>query len=313
MASKARPVVAIIAQGAMGAGVAARLHEHGVTVLTSLEGRSRASVERAKAAGMQDASWADIAAADIILSIVPPGEALPLAKHLAPALTVANRKPVYVDCNAVSPETVKDIAKVVADTGCTFVDAGIIGGPPKAGYAPVFYYSGVGPDTVERLNGHGLVFRSLNGPVGSASALKMSYGGITKGLTAVGAAMILSAERAGVGDALKAELADSQPGLLAYFTRSVPDMFPKAYRWVAEMEEIAHFHGHGPSQEMYEAIAALYQRLAADMAGEKAEVRELSRFFSLPTQPKSDVSDFGQSNSLSNSDKPELDRGGEGR
>ncbi len=95
------------------------------------------------------------------------------------------------------------------------------------------------------------------GPVGAASALKMSYGGITKGLTAVGSAMILSAERAGVGGP-EAELADSQPGLLAYFTRSVPDMFPKAYRWVAEMEEIAHFHGAEPSQDMYEAIAALY-------------------------------------------------------
>ncbi len=69
----------------------------------------------------------------------------------------------------------------------------------------------------------------------------MSYGGITKGLTAVGSAMILAATRAGVAEALHAELAASQPNLLTYFTRSVPDMFGKAYRWVPEMEEIAHF------------------------------------------------------------------------
>lgn len=274
---------AIVAPGAMGASVAARLHEHGVTVLTSLEGRSDASVERAKAAGMQDASWTDIAATDIILSIVPPGEALALAQHLAPLLSAANRKPVYVDCNAVSPDTVKAIAKVIDATGCAFIDAGIIGGPPKAGYnGPVFYSSGAQSALIDRLNDHGLIFRPLDGPVGAASALKMSYGGITKGLTAVGSAMLLSAQRAGVAEALKAELAASQPGLLAYFTRSVPDMFPKAYRWVAEMEEIAHFHGDGPSQEMYEAIAALYARLAADMAGEKTEIGALSGFFSLP-------------------------------
>lgn len=278
-----KPVVAIVAQGAMGAGVAARLHEHGVTVLTSLEGRSYASAERAKVAGMQDASWADIAATAVILSIVPPGEALALAQRLAPLLTAANKKPVYVDCNAVSPDTVKDIAKTIDETGCAFVDAGIIGGPPRAGYeGPVFYYAGARSGIFDQLNALGLIFRPLDGPVGAASALKMSYGGITKGLTAVGAAMILAAERAGVGKALQAELAHSQPGLLGYFTRSVPGMFPKAYRWVAEMEEIAHFHGDGPSQEMYEAIAALYARLAADYEGEKREIGALSGFFSLP-------------------------------
>ena len=174
----------------------------------------------------------------------------------------------------------KGIAQVIDTTGCVFIDGGIIGGPPRAGYnGPIFYYSGARSDLIDQLNEHGLIFRSLDGPVGAASALKMSYGGITKGLTAIGSAMILSAERAGIGEALKAELAHSQPGLLAYFTRSVPDMFPKAYRWVAEMEEIAQFHGEGPSREMYEAIAALYARLAADMAGDKTEIGELAGFF----------------------------------
>jgi 3-hydroxyisobutyrate dehydrogenase-like beta-hydroxyacid dehydrogenase len=272
--------VAIIAQGSMGAATAARLTEHGVRVLTSLTGRSAASAARAKAAGMIDASDAEIAAADFILSIVPPGEALPLAQRLAPALTDANRKPVFADCNAVSPDTVKAIAAVIAATGTPFADAGIIGGPPRAGYGgPIFYYSGADAAPLERLNAFGLVFRRLDGGIGAASALKMSYGGITKGLTAVGSAMLLAASRAGVAEALHAELAASQPNLLAYFQRSVPDMFGKAYRWVAEMEEIAHFTGGGPSRAMYEAIAAHYQRLAEDHAGEKADIAALAKFF----------------------------------
>jgi hypothetical protein len=91
--------------------------------------------------------------------------------------------------------------------------------------------------------------------------------------------MLLSAERAGVAEALHAELAASQPNLLAYFQRSVPEMFGKAYRWVAEMEEVAHFTGGGPSREMYEAIADLYERLAADNRSEKADIGALARFF----------------------------------
>ncbi|MGD9925537.1 MAG: DUF1932 domain-containing protein [Pseudorhodoplanes sp.] len=274
------PTIAIIAQGSMGAATAARLTENGVRVLTSLAGRSEASAKRAQAAGMIDASDTEIAAADVILSIVPPGEALPLAQRLTPALTAANNKPVYADCNAVSPDTVKRIAAAIEATGAPFADAGIIGGPPRAGYGgPVFYYSGPEAGSLERLNDFGLVFRRVNDEIGAASALKMSYGGITKGLTAVGSAMLLAANRAGVAEALHAELAASQPNLLAYFQRSVPDMFGKAYRWVAEMEEIAHFTGGGPSREMYEAIADLYERLAADNHSEKADIGALAQFF----------------------------------
>ena len=206
-----------------------------------------------------------------------------MAKRLAPALTAANRKPVYADCNAVSPDTVKQVAEVIAPTGAAFVDAGIIGGPPRSGYnGPVFYHSGATGTGIERLNDHGLIFRPVQGAVGAASALKMSYGGITKGLTAVGSAMILAATRAGVAEALHAELSASQPNLMTYFTRSVPDMFGKAYRWVPEMQEIAHFSGDPATDEMYQAIAALYEKLAADNEGEKKEIDALATFFSLP-------------------------------
>src|SRR5689334_20576314 len=97
------PVVAIIAPGTMGAAVGARLVAHGVAVRTMLGGRSAASVERARQAGLEDADEDGIAAADFVLSIVPPAEALPLAERLAPALARAGRKPVFVDCNAVEP------------------------------------------------------------------------------------------------------------------------------------------------------------------------------------------------------------------
>ena len=272
--------VAIIAQGAMGAGVARRLHDNGVRVLTSLKGRSEASADRARAAGMIDASDAEIAATDFILSIVPPNEALPLASRLAPALTASNVKPVYVDCNAVSPDTVRAIADVIAPTGCVFVDAGIIGGPPRQGYGgPVFYHCSTGQSGVERFNDVGLVFRAVAGDIGAASALKMSYAGITKGLTAIGSAMILAATRAGAGEALHAELSASQPNLVSYFTRSVPDMFAKAYRWVPEMEEIAHFSADPATRDIYQAISELYRQLAADNAGEKKAIGALAGFF----------------------------------
>ena len=277
------PTVAVIAPGNMGAAVGARLVQHHVHVVTSLEGRSDASAKRAKAAGMMPVEDAEIAQADYALSIVPPKEALALAERLAPSLRAANKKPLYVDCNAVSPQTVKRIAAVIAETGCRFVDGGIIGGPPRAGYdGPVFYVSGPEAKRLEALNEYDLVFRPMDGAIGAASALKMCYGGITKGLTAVGAAMALAAHRAGVADTLYAELGASQPQLMARLSGSVPDMFSKAHRWVAEMEEIANFVGDRAEREMFHGIAELYERLAADTKESKEEIEALAKFFAKP-------------------------------
>ena len=274
------PTVAIIAQGSMGAAVATRLTEHQVTVLTSLNGRSEASGKRAREAGMKAVSDRELAEADFFLSIVPPGEALALAERLESVFTAANKKPIYVECNAVSPGTVNHIAKVIAATGCPFVGAGIIGPPPKPGTANTKFYA-AGPQAGEfaKLNEYGLIVRVLTGPVTAAAALKMSYAGITKGFTALGAAMMLAATRGGSAEALKAELAESQPALLGFLSRSVTNMYAKAYRWVAELDEIGTFVGDDVAEhDMLEAAARLYERMAADFDGEKNEIKTLDKF-----------------------------------
>jgi putative dehydrogenase len=272
--------VAIVAAGAMGSGIAQRLREHGATVLTSLAGRSEASAARAKTAGMQAVDDAQLMHTDLFLSIVPPGEALGLAQRFAQLLERANKKPVYVDCNAVNPHTMSRIGETIAVTGAKFVAAGIIGPPPKPGSTNTkLYVSGPAAQDVAALNAYGLIVRVLDGPLTAAAALKMSYAGITKGFTALGAAMMLAAERAGSADALKAELAESQAPLLAWLTRQTPSMYGKAYRWVAELDEIAGFVGDRlPEHAMFAAAARLYDRLAEDVVGEKNEIAALDRF-----------------------------------
>lgn len=274
------PTIAIIAPGAMGAGVASCLSAKGVRVLTALKGRSAASRARAAAAGMQDAGERDLAEADFLLSIVPPAEAVALARQLAPALAASSHKTVYVDCNAVSPPTAQSIADIIAPTGCGFIDAGIIGPPPKPGSTGTkFYASGERATELATLNAFGLMVRPLEGPLTAASALKMSYAGITKGLTAIGAAMMLAATRGGSAEALKAELTESQPGLLAYFERSVPGMYGKAYRWVAELDEIAGFVGvDRPESTMFTGAARLYDNIATDVESDNHETALLDAF-----------------------------------
>ena len=278
--SVATPVVAVIAPGAMGAAVGKRLVDHGVKVLTSLKGRSPETVKRAGEAGLVAASDEEIAAADFILSILPPGDALSLAERFAPALKASNSKPVFVDCNAINPKTVERVAAAIAPTECPFVDAGIIGQPPKPqGPGPRFYASGPAAPRFATLSQYGLDVRVLGGPMSAASAMKMSYAGITKGTQAIGAAMMLAATRAGTADALFEELQTSQKEMFAWFKRQLAMMPPKAYRWVAEMHEIAGFVGEDPTaHELYEGAAHFYEHIAEDFEADKKDVYALSAF-----------------------------------
>ena len=176
-------------------------------------------------------------------------------------------------------ELAERVRAALEGTGCPVVDGCIIGAPPKAlatgqGRSPAVYVSGDPEGLTAPLARHGLNLKPMDAPFGAASALKLVYAMCTKGVTALAAGMFLAAEREGAGAALRAELARSQPELVERFGKAMPDMLPKAYRWIAEMREIALFLGpDDPAAAMLEGAARVYERLAADRNG----AGELSR------------------------------------
>ena len=266
------PVVAMIGAGEMGAAVGRRLKLNGARVLISIKGRSPASKQRVRRAELEviDDDAALVRDADFVLSIVPPGVAVEIARRYRSALDACANHPIFVDCNAISPATARRIGEVLAGCRCRYVDAGIIGGPPPedlSAAGPRFYASGEQAADFANLSRFGLDIAVLDSPIGAASGLKLSYAGLTKGITALGAAMIAAASRDGLADALRSELARSQPQILSRLARQVPAMFPKAHRWIAEMKEIAEFLGGNDQGAMiYEGAACLYERIAAENA-----------------------------------------------
>lgn len=260
--------IALVAPGAMGAALGARLHAHGIRVLTSLHDRSDASTERARRAGLEPvANEAELLQAEVFLSVVPPNRALPLARHFT-ALVRAGHSgppPIYVDLNAINPESAREVGAEIASAGAAFVDGCIIGLPPGVdGPGPTLHLAGEpAPEVVVRLRAGGLDAHDMAAPIGAASALKMAYAGINKGLTALGACMLLAAERHGAREALLAELGNSRPELLQRLGPALPDMLPKAYRWAPEMVEISDFVGAElPESGIYRAMEAFFARLA---------------------------------------------------
>ena len=119
--------------------------------------------------------------ADLVLSIIPPAQAVNVARQVADALRSAHADTPFADCNAVSPETTRAMAGIIDDAGGRFMDASIIGGPPRRGASPRFYVSGEHASVLAELDGKGIDVRTMGGPIGRASAIKMCYAALTKG------------------------------------------------------------------------------------------------------------------------------------
>ena len=148
---------------------------------------------------------------------------------------------------------------------------------------PRFYASGAAAARFAALREYGLDVRVLDGPLSAASALKMSYAGITKGTQAIGAAMMLAATRGGSAEALLKELEFSQQDLLALFRQQLPMMPAKAYRWIAEMQEIAGFVGDDPAaRELYRGRRAFLRTHRRGFHRGKKDVAALRDFLAKP-------------------------------
>ena len=285
--------VGIMMPGDMGHAVGRVLREGGLRVVTCLQGRSARTWARAVAAGIKalpdDAAL--VREADVVLSILAPAHAPALAERIAGALRATGETLLFVDCNAVAPQTVLDIGAVLTDAGARFVDAGIIGGPPKPGTAgPRFYASGPGAAELLSLRDAGLDVRLAGSAIGQASGLKMCYAAMSKGFTALATEALMAARLLGLEAELRTELAESQGALLAWIERALPGMPLKAWRWVGEMEEIAATFGAvGLPPELFEAIAAFYgivaQQVSADgkaLAPDSRAADVIARLADLP-------------------------------
>jgi 3-hydroxyisobutyrate dehydrogenase-like beta-hydroxyacid dehydrogenase len=266
-----KPTIAIMSPGDMGHEVGVVLRHAGLRVITRLDGRSERTRALAARAGLEEVGDDDavVRAADLLLSILVPSEAVALAERIARAVRGTGATPLYVDCNAIAPQTARQVGEIVEGAGARFVDAGIIGPPPQPGAASTrFYASGRDAAAFARLADFGLDVRVVGDRPGQASALKMCYAALTKGTTALMTELSIAAERLGVGDALRTEFAESQPAMLERMQRAVPAMVPKAHRWVGEMAEIARtFEACGLTPRTFEGAAELYALVAGTDLG----------------------------------------------
>lgn len=253
--------VGILSPGDMGGATGGQLRNHGIEVYTCLEGRSDLTRRIAAEAGFVHTSSLDklVETADLLLSILVPSQAAGLAEQVAAAMTRTGATPVFADCNAIAPQTVEKIGAMIRGAGATFIDAGIIGGPPTPKLDTSFYCSGPDTSAFEQLGNHGISVKVAGSKIGMASGLKMVYAASTKGTIALWTELMVAARAMGLEAALLAEFGENHP-IASRTLRSIPGMAHKAGRWVGEMEEIAAtFEELGMTPKILEGASDMYR------------------------------------------------------
>jgi 3-hydroxyisobutyrate dehydrogenase-like beta-hydroxyacid dehydrogenase len=233
--------IAVLHPGEMGSAIGAAL---GHDVTWAAVGRSEATAERARAANLAPG---DPLAAEVILSICPPHAARDVAR------SVSGFRGIYVDANAISPATAREVRALVPHAD--FVDGGIIGPPPAAAGSTRLYLSGDSAQDVAALFAETIIDARV---VSDASALKMAYAAWTKG----SAALIIAAHQLAATLGVEAEL-DAEwrvAGLAERHAAALRAAEAKGWRWVGEMEEIAAtFAAAGLPGGFHQAAAEVYR------------------------------------------------------
>jgi 3-hydroxyisobutyrate dehydrogenase-like beta-hydroxyacid dehydrogenase len=247
-------VVGLLHPGEMGAAVGTVLREGGETVVWASAGRSSATAERARRAGLEDVG--DIGElcrrSEMVLSVCPPHAAVEVAR------AAAGFAGIYVDANAIAPET----ARAIAGLQARFVDGGIVGPPPERADTTRLYLSGEEAQQVAGLFADTSVdARVLAGEPGAASALKAAYAGWTKGSGALLLSVQALARAEGVEHDLLEEWRLSLPDLEERSAGAARSAGRKGWRWVGEMEEIARsMAAQDLPTGFHEAAAEVYRR-----------------------------------------------------
>jgi 3-hydroxyisobutyrate dehydrogenase-like beta-hydroxyacid dehydrogenase len=273
--------VGVMSPGDMGQAVAAQIKAKGLAVYTALEQRSERTKGLAREAGLIDVGSLGelVARCDAVLSVMDPGSAVTFAREISAAIRAAGRHTLVVDCNAIAPNTAREIADHVQQAGGRFLDGGIIGPPPRGKAKTNLYVSGPGAADLEQLAGPQLIVHVIGDGVADASALKMCYGALNKGTQALWLEVLVAAERLGVAGLLDEQLQASQGDGYKRALGQFPILPPKAYRWVPEMLEIAKtLDGAGVTPQMFQGAADVYRFVAATSLGkETPESRDKAR------------------------------------
>jgi len=222
--------------GQIGSYLAKIASNNGHKVVWASEGRSEQTKERAVKSKMIDLITVSELAkiSDVIISICPPHG----ASFTAEKISKSNFSGIYLEANAISPNSVKNLSQLLASKGIQTVDGAVFGPFKKEGRKPMLLLSGEHNELISKLfSSDYLIIKTIGTEVGKASALKMCDSSLRKISLSLLFLTLSLAKKQGVLEDLNWLIDSNKPEMPMNNSESILRS-QKAWRFTGEMLEL---------------------------------------------------------------------------
>ena len=232
--------VGILYCGDMGSAVGKLLRKAGLRVVTTFEGRSPATQDRALNSGIEILPTLDdvVAQSHIVFSLVLPSSALETARQYTNRDQLRSEGSIFVEANSIGLETLEEIERLMGEQDIPLVDASFHGVAHRLEDLAILYVSGPKARVVEALCQDFLPVSYLGTRIGPATAMKLLMAGVSKGLAGLFVEVGAIAERADMLDPFLDSCRHFYPAVMTVIDRILPTYPRHAARRVGEVREI---------------------------------------------------------------------------
>ena len=243
--SNSAKTVGILYCGDMGSAFGKLLRKGGMRVITTCQGRSRATEEQVRSSGIEILPRLDdvVAQSHFVFSLVLPSAAVDVARQYVSCYQVRPQDSVFVEANAIGLDTLEQIDRLMVEHNIPLVDAAIHGVAHRLQDLGVLYISGPSARSVEAICRGLLQVNWLGEDIGSASRMKLLMSAVSKGLVALFLEVGMLAERADMLESFLQSCHHSYPSLMTVIERILPTYRRHAARRagdIREIEQMAH-------------------------------------------------------------------------
>ncbi len=230
--------IAVLHAGELGSALAKLLAEEH-RVITSVEGRSAATVERANSCALEIVGSLQnaIDSSEAVLSSVTPSESLTCAHAVARCGQVSPTS-LYIDLNSNGADQLQGVTDTLSPLGWTVIGGAVHGGAHRLAAEGTVYLSGDQSGRGAELFEGILRVVDLGSDLAQAKQLKLLLGGIAKCSNLLQHELRSIATGLGLEDLFESEIRSFYPFLSDWYDRYYPTFANHADRRLDELQDL---------------------------------------------------------------------------
>ncbi|WP_326982668.1 DUF1932 domain-containing protein [Chryseobacterium sp. MYb264] len=238
---KAKSVIGLLFPGDMGLAIGNVLLNNNFEVITAGKGRSAKTLQNIENSQIKDVGSLSfvVEQSDIILSVNSPNSSVHIAEQITELMSDEKRGQIYVDLNSNTPQSVKQIEELIHSKNGIFINGAVMGVAKSVGNDAVMVVSGRERGLLMNVFDGIFKLKDAGEKIESASAYKLLFSMVNKGINAVFFEAMMGASHYGILEEMNESLQVFLPGTYADLQKMTPTYPDHIARRIDEMKGLS--------------------------------------------------------------------------